>query len=275
MQRTIVKAGVIRKAIPVVSLCALLLACGGGGGGGVGGGNNTNQTPPAQTLQAEIDQMFPFVANAPFDVAFSCERVNSQLTYYFNFQLNNTFQVFIELDNHQQVSFTGTYTYAGNAIRMVADPNNILALDETTTRVVPHLGMVGEFSTPGMTCGALGHRYNDAATDTFKSYDCPFINIQAASDEDNAFEFVHSGGNPFGFVVRGGIFRQRDIRVTGTTNPNVTRGYGIFRRTGNTFYADFGGRFADHNLLKGSFMSGDQQLSVEQLQPSAGPCNRR
>lgn len=211
----------IHKTIAVVSLCAPLLAC--GGGGGVGGGNNTNQTPPAQTLQAEIDQLFSFVANAPFDVAFSCKRINSQLIYYFNFQLDNTFQVGIELDNHAQVSFTGTYSYAGNAIRMVADPNNILALDETTTRIVPHLGMVGELYTPGMSCGAIGHRYNDAATDTFKSYDCPFINIQAASDEDNAFEFVHSGGNPFGLVVRGTIFRQRDIRVTGTTNPNVTR----------------------------------------------------
>ena len=267
--------GVVRKVGSIVGLCATLLACSSGDGGGVGGGNNTNQTPTAQMLQAEIDGLFPFVANVPFAVTFSCGRTNSQLTYYFDFQLNSTFQVYIELDNYQQVSFTGTYTYVGNAIRMIADPNNILMLDETTTRIVPHLGMVAEFSTPGMTCGAIGHRYNDVATDTFKSYDCPNINIQAASYEDNAFEFVHSGGNPFGFTVRGGIFRQRDIQVSGTTNPMVTRGYGIFRRTGNTFYADFGGRFADHNLLKGAFGNAEQQITVEQLQPNSGPCTRR
>jgi hypothetical protein len=266
-----------RAIVVVVGYVSLVLAgCGGGSGEpGVGGNNNTNQTPNAQALQAEIAQQFPFVANVPFAVTFSCGRSNSQLTYYFDFRLDSTFQVYIELDNFQQVSFTGTYTYVGNAIRMVADPNNILMLDETTTQIVQHLGMVGEFYTPIMSCGAIGHRYNDVATDTFKSYDCPNINIQAASYEDNAFEFVHSGGNPFGFVVRGGIFRQRDVQVSGTTNPNVTRGYGIFRRVGNTFYADFGGRFADHNLLKGAFVGGDQQLSVEQLQPSAGPCNRR
>lgn len=126
----------IRKAIPVLSLCALLLACGGGG-------NNTNQTPPAQTLQAEIDQMLPFVANAPFDVAFSCERVNSQLSY-----------------------------------------------------------------------------------------------------------------DPFGFVVRGGIFRQRDIHVTGTTNPNATRGYGIFGAQGQ-FH---------------EWRSAAQRRTATAL---GGPCNRR
>lgn len=252
--------------------CSVLLACGGGGGdaGGAAGAGSPN----AQALQAEVDRLFPFTPNQPFTVSFSCTRSNSRLTYYFDFDANGSFAVYIELDNFQQVSFTGSYTYSGGAIRVVADPNPILLLDETTTRIVPHLGLVGEFETPIMRCGANGHAYNDPASDTYKSYDCPLIHAGAASDEDNAFEFVHSA-NPFGVTLRGSIFRQRDINVYAAANPIVTRGYAMFRRLGDTFYADFGGAFADVNLLKGRFLNADRQLSVEQLEPGAGPCNRR
>jgi hypothetical protein len=255
-------------------LCIGLAACGGGGdaGGGGGGGGGGG---PATTLQAEIDQLFPFTPNQPFDVTMICGRVNSQLTYYFDFDANGTFGVYIRLDNGQEVSFGGTYAYANWAIRMVALNNPILPLDETTTRIVPHMGMVGEIETPGMRCGAIGHGYNPPATESYRSYDCPLINIGAASDEDNSIEFVH-GVLPTNIVVPGGIFRQRDINVYGTTNPNVTRGQGIYRRVGDTFYADFGsGQFPDFNLLKGRFVAADQQLSVEQLDPASGTCRRR
>jgi len=255
------------------TLCLLvgLAACGGGGDGGGGGGGGGGA---AATLQAEIDRLFPFTPNQPFDVTMVCGRTNSQLTYYFDFDANGVFNVYIRLDNGQEVSFGGTYTYANGAIRMVALNNPILPLDETSTRIVAHLGMVGEMDTPSMRCGAIGHGYNPPATESFRSYDCPLINIAAASDEDNSIEFVH-GVLPLNILVLGGIFRQRDINIIGTTNPNVTRGQGIYRRVGDTFYADFGGQFPDYNLLKGSFAANDQQLSVEQLQPGAGPCTRR
>jgi hypothetical protein len=180
----------------------------------------------------------------------------------------------MRLDTGQEVSFGGTYTYANGTIRMLALNNPILPLDETSTRIVAHLGVVGEMDTPNMRCGAIGHGYNPPATETFKSYDCPLINIGAASDEDNSIEFVHSA-MPFSLTVRGSIFRQRDINIYQATNPNVTRAYGIYRRAGDTFYADFGNQFPDHNLLKGSFSANDAQLLVEQLQPSAGACTRR
>jgi hypothetical protein len=260
----------ISKLFAAALLSGMLVAC-GGGGEGIGGNNGP---PSPQALQAEINQLFPFTPNQPFTVTFSCARTNSRLTYYFDFDANGTFAVYIELDNYQQVSFDGTYSYAGGAIRMVANPNNILMLDETTTRIVPHLGLVGEFETPNMQCGGFGHAYNDVATDTFKSYNCPIINVGAASEEDNAFEFVHSA-NPFGITVRGSVFRQRDIIIYQANNNAVTRGYGMFRRVGSTFYADFGGRFGDYNLLKGTFANGDQQLTVEQLHPEAGACTRR
>jgi hypothetical protein len=256
------------RSMAFMSVC-LAAACGGGGDGGGGGG-----TPNSQALQAEIDRLFPFTPNQPFDVSFVCSRSNSNLTYYFAFNAAGRFQVGIELDNFQQVFFGGSYTHANGVVRMLADPNNILLLDETTTRIVPHLGLVGEFETPSMRCGAVGHGYNAPASETFKSFDCPLINAGPASDEDNSFEFVHSA-NPFGVVVPGSAFRQRDINVYQAQNPNVTRGYGIYRRVGDTVYLAFGNQFADHNLLKGSFAGADSRLSVEQLQPSAGACNRR
>jgi hypothetical protein len=249
--------------------------CGGGGGGDDGGGAGAGGN--AQALQAEIDQRFPFTPNQPFDVTFICGRVNSQLTYFFDFNSNQTFNVYITLDNGQDVTFSGTYTYANGVIRMVSLNNPILPLDETTTRIVPHMGMVGEFQTAGMSCGAQGHGYNDPAADTFKSYGCPAINVGPASYEENAFEFVHSA-IPFSFPVLGSIFRQRDVTPTPFGVPGqaiITRGYGIYRRVGNTFYADFGNQFGDHNLLKGSFANGDPQMSVEQLSPGSGACNRR
>lgn len=261
----------LRAAAAALAIGALASACGGGGGGGpVGGGGGNTQA----ALQAEIDRLFQFTPNQPFDVTFICGRANSQLTYYFAFSANSTFTVYITLNNNQDVSFSGTYTYANGQVRMLALNNPILPLDETSTRIVPHMGLIGEMDTPNMRCGALGHGNNSVAADTFKSYDCPLINIGVASDEDNSIEFVHSS-MPFNLAVRGSIFRQRDINILGQTNPNVIRGYGIYRRIGDTFYADFGNQFPDFNLLKGSFGAADTQLSVEQLSPASGACRRR
>jgi len=250
------------------ALCALGLgACGGGGGGGAGGGAGGGN------LQAEIDAMFPYTPNQPLDVLFQCGRANSQLTYYFGFSPNGALDVFFETDTRQQVSFKGTYTHSNGAIHMLALNNNILPLDETTTGLVVHLGIVGELQTANMACGAVAHGYNDPATESFRSYRCPAINIGAVSYDENFFEFTDSS-SPFNITFRGGIFRQRDVTVSGNPQAIIHRGNGIFRRVGDAFYADFGNQFNDVNLLKGSFANGDQQLSVEQLEPSAGPCIR-
>jgi hypothetical protein len=266
--RTIAKK--VGLGLALLALGAIAACGGGGGGGGAGGGGGGGNA----NLQAEIDQLFPFTPNQPIDVTFICGRANSQLTYYFDFNLDQTFNVYLTTDTGQDVTFSGTYTYAGGAIHMVALTNPVIALDETTTRIAAHMGMPGEIETPNMRCGALGHGYNDVATDTFKSYGCPIINIQAVSYEENALEFVHSAIS-YAFPVRGSMFRQRDFWVN--TNPSaiIRRGYGIYRRVGNTFYADFGNQFNDYNLLKGTFANADTQVSVEQLEPGRGPCNRR
>ncbi|MBC7993612.1 MAG: hypothetical protein H7Z15_10260 [Rhizobacter sp.] len=257
--------------MPALTCCLATLglsACGGGGDdNGTGGGGSA-------TLQAEIDRLFPYVPNQPLDVLFQCARSNSRLTYYFGLSPDLSFVAFFETDTYQQVSFTGTYTHGNGAIRLVSNPNPVLLLDETTTRITPHLGLAADFETPLMRCGAVAHGYNDPATTGFKSYGCPLINLGPQSAEDNAFEFDDST-SPFGVAFRGGIFRQRDVDVYLAGGPTIWRGYGIYRRVGNTFYADFGSQFPDHKLLKGAFANADQQVSVEQLEPERGPCNRR
>jgi len=271
MHAIVTKAGI---ALVVSALCALAACGGGGNGGGGGGGGAGGAGGGGANLQAEIDQLFPFTPNQPIDVTYICGRANSKLTYYFDFNTNQTFNVYFTTDTHQDVTFSGTYTYSNGAIHMVALNNPVIALDETTTRIVPHMGLPGELYTADMACGAYGHGYNDPVSDNFKSYGCPNINIAAVSYEENAFDFVHSAIS-YAFPVRGSIFRQRDIWISGDPNAHITRGYGIYRRVGDTFYADFGNQFADYNLLKGTFANGDMQVSVEQLEPSRGPCNRR
>jgi hypothetical protein len=266
--------GILRVVIAMV-LVSGLSACGGGGGGdggaaAVNGAGAAPGTPNAPDLQSEMNQRFPYVANEPIDVTFFCRRVNSKLGYYFKFDLNWRFTVFFETDNYQQYSFFGGYSHANGAMRMVADPNNILALDETTTRIASRLGILAEFETPGMRCDAVGHGYNDPVTESYKSYDCPNISPTGVSIEDNSIEFTYSA-KPFTGYFYGSIFRQREVGIV----PLITRGYGIYRRVGNTFYADFWNSFADVNLLKGTFLNSDSQLSVEQLKPEAGACNKR
>lgn len=253
--------------LTTAAFAALLAACSGGGDDAAAGG-------AAADLQAEIDARFPYVANRPVDVTYVCGRSNSRLTYYFDLAPDGSFTVFFETDTYRQVSFSGRYTHANGVLRLVALDNDILPLDESSTRLVPHLGLLGEFHTPTMSCGAVAHGYNDPARAGWKAYDCPLIRRAAASDEDNAIEF-DDASSPFPFTFFGGIFRQRDVQVAGSPNPNVWRGWGIYRRDGDTFYADFGNQFPDHNLLKGQFRNGDAQLVVDQLEPTAGACRRR
>lgn len=261
-----------RQVAACACLPALLGACGGGGGDP---GNNANAVgAPAGALRAEVERLFPYAPDQPMDMLFECRRANSQLLYYFGFSPNRVLDVFFETDTQQQVGFSGTYTHAGGTIRLLAPGNNILPLDESSTRIVPRLGLVGEFETASMRCVAVAHGYNGAAADAFVRYRCPTINAGPGGSEENVFEFNDSS-SPFGVQFRGGVFRQRDYWATFNGQPIVARGTGIYRRSGDVFYADFGSQFSDHNLLKGRFAGGEAQLTVEQLDPAAGPCTRR
>lgn len=247
-------------------LISILTGCGGGAGG------NGNLPQAQQNLLDQVNQRFPFTPNQPFDVIFACQRVNSQLLYNFDFNSNGTFDLYSSLNNGQDIMVSGTYTYQNDELHMTSS-NNFLPLDEVSINIEAQLGMVYRFQTANMDCIAMGHRYNDAAREfsTTVHYSCPKINIQAVSYDNNAIEFVHRN-MPFNLAVPGSTFRQRDRNISGTTQPNILRGYGIYRRDGDNFTIYFNNLFDDANVLTGSFRNGDLEISVDQLEPQAGNC---
>ncbi|MBT8491554.1 MAG: hypothetical protein KJO07_00730 [Deltaproteobacteria bacterium] len=194
-------------------------------------------------------------------------------------------------DTSEVFAFAGSYTFDGAQIRlqMPSGPTQPFpaGLDESSDRIMPMLGMVAAFSTPQMICVAAGHGYDGPATRPLANYGCPTINIQAVSFEDNAVEFVHQAV-PTGRSVAGSIFRQRDIQIDGQTFPQVARGYGIYRRTGDEFiatfrlptdFADFAGLGTlappfENNWLTGHFQ-GESSVIVDQLTEDGTPCTLR
>ncbi len=257
------------KILPMCLLISLISACGGGGGSSSGNGSQSQQI-----LEDEINRVFPFTANQPFDVTFICAVRNSVLTHYFDFNTDSTFDVYVTDDTGQDITFSGIYDYTNNQINIIS-ASFLLPLNETTTGIAPFMGMVSAFSTPNLACSAYGHGYNDPVAINGASYACPYINVGPGSQEENVLEFVLPTGLPFNLPVPGSIFRQKDVWVSGAASAIITRGYGIYRRVGNTFYGAFANAFNDVNLLKGSFQNNDNELSIEQLEPTAGNCQIR
>lgn len=275
----------MRHSIPLVLI--FLVAC----------TNPVRQgTGPADPGVAEaIEQAFPFDAGAPIDVVYQCARADSVLGWIFDLQANGTLTVAFTTDTSEDFAFNGTYTYDGTTLRlqMPGGPTMPfpLGLDEESTVLFPHFGIVAGFATPNMTCVAGGHRMNAGEFADTQGYRCPTIRIQAATDEENSVEFVHRAV-PFSVPVPGSSFRQRDVWVAGASQPNVTRGYGIYRRAGERFYMSFrvgaefaqaagnlpvplraAPTFADSDLLTGNLNGA--AIEVDQLMPEAGPCTRR
>ncbi len=284
----------IIKIIFITSLSLFLFAC----------TKNGEETQPGvgtqeKQLMADIEKRFPFTPNRPFDALYHCGRLNSQLDWYFLFKSDNTLQVLFTTDTYDDYAFDGTYTYQNNVInlQMPAGPQMPfpLGLNESSTVIMPQFGLVAAFATPEMICICQGHNLNTQAPPKAQAnYDCPNINIQAVSDEDNAVEFVLRNV-PFEFPVPGSIFRQQDTYVQGLTNPLIRRATGIYRQDDNRFYATFriaadfaafaGDRlptpynrelpFEDYNILTGEFHKNGQEVIVDQLEPAAGACQLR
>ena len=261
------------------------------------GGGNTGQTE--QQLFNQIQQRFPFTPNQPFSAIYNCRRLGSQLAWYFVFYEDQSMQVLFTTDTWDDFVFDGAYSYTNGELRlqMPAGPNMPFpqGLDERSTVIMPQFGLVAAFATPEMACVCEGHNLNPVAPPKIRAnYDCPIINIQAASDEDNAIEFVHTA-IPFEQPVPGSIFRQQDTYVNGLTNPIIRRSFGIYRMDGDKFYAsfriasdfvDFAGDalpngiqidppFEDFNVISGEFRNNGQEIIVDQLRPEEGPCSLR
>ena len=284
--------------IPFILLLTLNWHCTKKGTENPGGGNGNNP-PTAMELADQIDQKFPFTPNQPFTALYLCGRLNSQLAWYFLFQDNNQMQVLFTTDTHDNFVFDGSYEYINNELQLnlPGGPTSPFpqGLNERSTVIMPQFGLVAGFATPNMVCICQGHDLNDLDPPHAQAnYDCPVINIEAASNEDNAIELVHRNV-PFEFPVTGSIFRQQDTYINGQTNPIIRRGYGIYRQDGNRFYASFqlaqdfvdfatehlpvglnpGVPFDDYNLISGTISPDGQELTVDQLVPESGPCSLR
>lgn len=254
--------------VGILIAAALMSSACGGGGGKNGGGDNGDAA-----LLAELERIFPFTPNQPFDVVYQCGRLGSALVYTLNFKNDLTFDIYTTTDAPADVGpFAGVYTYQNDELHLQIN-SALIVFDETSTSITPSFGLLAAFQTPSMSCVAIGHRENVTEFGTTVHYDCPNINIQAVSFDDNAIEFVHRAV-PFSLAVPGSAFRARDRYISGNPSALVARGYGLYRRTGNDFYIVFlPGTFDDNNVLSGRFKNGDLQISVDQLEPQRGDCD--
>ncbi|MCB0630213.1 MAG: hypothetical protein R2824_35895 [Saprospiraceae bacterium] len=252
--------------------------------------------PSEQSIRKTVDQRFPFTPNQPFSATYICGRRNSNLIWHFRFGTNQNMQVLFTTDTYDDYAFNGSYTYQNDQLRLMMPGGPTMpfpqGLDEVSRVIMPQFGLIGGFSTDNMICICEGHDMNVQAPPVqIAHYDCPEINIQAATYEDNAVEFVLQS-LPFNQTVNGSIFRHQDTYISGKTNPNIRRGYGIYRQDGDQFWAtfslfkdfvDFAGNqlpfaiqtslpFDDFNLLSGRFGANDREVSIDQLSPETGPC---
>lgn len=250
----------------VLTASIIFTGCGGGSDGDTG---NNNQG----TFMDQVNQLFPFSDNDPIDVVYICQRVNSNLLYYFDLNPDGSFRTYLTVDTGDDYFFDGTYDYSNKKIHLTS-LNNILPLDETSDSITPQLGLIYKFTTPNMLCIAYGHEYDDVATDTASSYSCPEFSEGPASSQENAFEFIHRAF-PFDLQVPGSTFRQRDRHVQSNNQPIVARGYGVYRRAGDNFYAYFADQFDDYQIVSGSFLGNGQQIEVDQLPSGSNRCNHR
>jgi hypothetical protein len=245
----------------LISFFSLLIAaCGGGGGGG----DQVDNVAADPQLEA-VDAMFPAPTSGPLNIVYECRRSNSRLLYYLYLRPDGALDWRFETDSHDTYLFNGVYTFDTGVIHLqIFDVG--FPLDETSTVSTSHLGLVYAFNTPQMTCGAVGHGYDEQITVGIRHYQCPRISQGAGSDVENAFELGAIG-------LGGAVFRQRDTYPTGSIDPLIRRGYGVYRRVDDEIYAYFAESFDDHNLLIGSLVNGELQLQFNAL-GAAGVCDR-
>ncbi|MFQ5561130.1 MAG: hypothetical protein ACE5FU_11180, partial [Nitrospinota bacterium] len=170
------------------------------------------------------------------------------------------------------VTLPGRYQYANGEI-VIHPVSTLTFFPEKSVTIKTFMGMIVYFTTfiddistnPSkdleMECVAVGHRYNDQSQEAYRSFTtCDPQKFQTLT-YDNSIEFTSHSSIHTNMEVPGAIFRQREW----LGQQNITRGYGIYRRVGRVYYAYFGTRFNDANLLKGEIGSTEQSVSVPQL----------
>ncbi len=247
-----------------------------------------NQNLPGDdTLLQTIENRFPFTPNQTFEAIYLAGRRGSGRQWYFHFHRDGSLDVLFTTDTSLDLSFPGRYTYINNEITIFMDAGDNMpfpmGLNESSTVIMPQFGLVAAFATQEMIAICIGHGLNTQQPPRVNAnYSCPTLG------EENAVELVHSAV-PGSFPVTGSIFRQKDTQV-------IRRGYGIYRQSGNDFFATFKiaedfaefaqGRlpfsvgtvsspFDDFNVLSGRISADGTELTVNQLQPEEGPCRLR
>ena len=248
--------------------------------------NNQNLVGEDDILQT-IENRFDFTPNQTFEAIYLAGRRGSGREWYFNFHRDGSLDVLFTTDTNLNLSFPGSYTYTNDEITIFMDAGESMpfpaGLNESSTVIMPQFGLVAAFATREMIAICIGHGLNTQQPPRINAnYSCPTVG------EENAIELVHSAV-PGSFPVGGSIFRQKETRI-------ITRGYGIYRQAGDEFYATFKiaedfaefaqgnlpfnvgnptAPFDDFNVLSGSLNAEGTELTVNQLQPEAGPCQLR
>ena len=162
----------------------------------------------------------------------------------------------IEVRPEEGLPFRGTYQISGDGW-LIESPS--AGFSETTMLIEPKLGIVGRFSTPTLSCHAIGWGIDRPLSGR---YQCPPIKyIEGVSYEDNLFEF-----GPYGDVFRS----NRTERLAGNGDTLFDRTHGIYRIDNDRVYMYFGDRSTEREL-SGSFTEG-AWVVIDQLDPSAGQC---
>ena len=150
----------------------------------------------------------------------------------------------------------GTYRVNGDGWLIEAVS---VGFSESTTLIEAKLGMVGRFTTPTLSCHAIGW---DIDRPLSGRYQCPPIKyIEGSSYEDNLFEF-----GPYGDVFRS----NRTELIAGRGDTLYNRTHGIYRLYEDRVYMYFGDSSIEREL-SGNFTE-SAWIVVDQLEPEAGQC---
>lgn len=244
----------------VALCCAALVACGGGAGDNVPGGAE------AQQALDELDARYPAPTSGMLNIVYQCGRANSSLTYYLYLRPDGVLDWQFTTDAHQTFRFNGLYSFANGAVQLeITDPG--FPLNENLSVTSSHLGLLTTLESLSMGCVSIGHGYDEQIDVGIRHYQCPTVSQGAGSDVENAIELGADG-------LGGSIFRQRDTYPTGSIDPIIRRGYGIYRLDGNRVYAFFGNNFDDYSVLTGTLENGALRLRMDQM-GNAGVCDLR
>ncbi len=163
-------------------------------------------------------------------------------------------QLAVELDGGGE-AYSGTYRVSGRSVSLSLP--EIGFAEQGAAEVYKTLILT--FETPSVGCKLTGHEVGPAVEGYAK---CPPIrgDISGGGYEQNAFEFYADRG----------VKRRRWLEYTVTSSTRYAEFFGAYLIEGGQLYMIFGD-MEDERILTAEIHA-DQSFSVNELQPTAGPC---